>query len=211
MKKIVISFLLIILTVLLVSCTNKKPSLEQVEKEINDGTLTVDDAYKRGWVDDKWVENYNKEKEKNTIDASDKLKSNMLDDFETTTIDNNKFTKDNLSKVTYIAFINPTSKEGQEAYNVLQDAHDEIITGSGDALIVTTTKEGTSLYKNCKYPVIYYNKSMETALGKLTEMVHTDGFSGSWNGNGAFLSAWNIKITKDTLINSMKSIVDMVK
>lgn len=210
MKKIITSFLIIISIVLLSSCSNNKPSLEQVEREINDGTLTVEDARKRGWVDDKWVENYNKEKQKNAIDASDKLKSNILEDFETTTIDNNKFTKDNLSQVTYIAFINPTSNTGKEAYNVLQDAHDEIIANSGDALIVTTTNEGIDLYKNSKFPIVYYNESMKNALGSLTNMVRIDSFSGAWNGNGAFLSAWNIKIEKEALINSVKSIVDML-
>lgn len=47
-----------LLTLSLAACGEKAPSLEEVEQAIEAGTLTVEDAQDKGWVDQAWVDDY---------------------------------------------------------------------------------------------------------------------------------------------------------
>ena len=46
------------MTLSLAACGEKAPSLEEVEQAIEAGTLTMEDALDKGWVDETWAENY---------------------------------------------------------------------------------------------------------------------------------------------------------
>ena len=47
-----------VMTLSLAACGEKAPSLEEVEQAIEAGTLTVEDALDKGWIDQTWVDNY---------------------------------------------------------------------------------------------------------------------------------------------------------
>ncbi|MFQ7401121.1 MAG: hypothetical protein ACLRNW_25580 [Neglectibacter sp.] len=47
-----------LLTLSLAACGEKAPSLEEVEQAIEAGTLTMEDALDKGWVDQAWVDDY---------------------------------------------------------------------------------------------------------------------------------------------------------
>lgn len=62
-----------LLTLSLAACGEKAPSLEEVEQAIEAGTLTVEDAQDKGWVDQAWVDGY---WEARTVPAVDKIEIN---------------------------------------------------------------------------------------------------------------------------------------
>lgn len=61
-----------VMTLSLVACGEKAPSLEEVEQAIEAGTLTMEDALDKGWVDETWAENYIGA---HSVPASDKMEA----------------------------------------------------------------------------------------------------------------------------------------
>ena len=196
-------------TLFLSSCASTTMSLEEVENAISDGILTAEDAFERGLVDEEWFNQYKIEKKNTEIASIKKTDSNVIGDFETTTIGGEIFTSDMLNEITYFAFINPSSKEGKQAFDVLDEHYGSIIENKGDILVINTSGQELDYLLNSKLKIINYNQSMIESLGHLNEMVKTDGFSGSWNVNGSFLSAWSIKIDSKAFVDNMKSIIEM--
>lgn len=211
MKKLFNMMLVAMLTFSLSACGSKKPSIDEVEKAINEGTVTVEDALSKGWVDEAWVEEYNEAQLSMSVPASDKLTSNMIGEYETTTQSGETFTNSNIEGLTFYAFINPESEAGKDAYSVLTENDEAIREAGGYVLVINTSTADTDLFADAKFPVVAYNDSMKTALGSLSDMVQEDGFSGSWNSKGAFLSAWNSKIDSDKLIDTISGLLEMIK
>ena len=56
----------------LAACGEKRPSQEDVEQSIEAGTLTIEDALDKGWVDQAWVDAYYEE---NSVPAASKTAS----------------------------------------------------------------------------------------------------------------------------------------
>ena len=205
MKKIITLLLISIIAVSFVACNHSQPTIEEVIASIEAGTLTMDDAVEKGYVDEQWVEDYYA---KNSVPAMDKSQSNMISEFETETLSGEMFTNDDLSDVTFIAFLNPNSEDAKEQYDILLETYDKVVASGADILIVSTSDEGTELFEDAQIQVVSYNDSIKSALGSLTEMVNEDGFIGSWNVNGAFMSAWNMKIEADGFIKTGTSMVE---
>lgn len=191
-------------------CGSTKMSLEEVENAISDGILTVEDAKEQGLVDEEWVAQYNAKQMDMSVPAVSKLEANNINHFTTTTIEGDAFESDTLNSITYYAFINPSSDEGKQAFEVLQENYDSIITGGGDVLIINTSNEAEEYLLDSKFTVINYNESMIEALGDLNEMVNVESFTGCWNANGSFISAWSLKIESTSFIETMHAIIDMV-
>ena len=205
MKKIITLLLICAIATSFVACGEKKPSEEDIIASIEAGTLTMDDALEKGYVDETWVEEYYAER---SVPAMDKSQSNMLSAFETETLDSETFTNEDLSPVTFIAFVNPTSEDAITQYNILVQAYDEVVESGADILVVNTSNEATDLFKDAKFKVVSYNESVKSALGSLLEMVNEDGFTGSWNVNDAFMSAWYMAVDLESFAQTGKSMVD---
>ena len=47
----------------LTACGEKRPSQEEVEQAIEAGTLTIEDALDKGWIDQAWVDAYQEEEQ----------------------------------------------------------------------------------------------------------------------------------------------------
>ena len=86
----------------LAACGEKRPSQEDVEQSIEAGTLTIEDALDKGWVDQAWVDAYYEE---NSVPAASKTESNMVGDFATTTLSGEAFTREQLGDVVFFAFL----------------------------------------------------------------------------------------------------------
>lgn len=195
---------------LLHGCGNNTLSDNEIEKAISEGVLSVEDAYERDLIDDEQFEMYSNEREATSIPAVNKKLSNKIGAFESTTMKGEPFTNDNLNEVTYFAFINPNAETGQKAYEVIENNYDSIIENGGDVLIVSIGIDELGLMNDSEITIIEYNESIIEALGDLTEMINLDGFSGAWNGSGAFLSAWHLKINEESLLETMTSILDLM-
>ena len=91
----------------LAACGEKRPSQEDVEQSIEAGTLTIEDALDKGWVDQAWVDAYYEE---NSVPAASKTESNMVGDFATTTLSGEAFTREQLGDVVFFAFLDPEAE-----------------------------------------------------------------------------------------------------
>ena len=187
MKNVIALLLASTIAVSLVACGQSKPTEDEVIAAIQAGTLTMQDAINKDYVDEQWAEDYY---EASAVPAPDKAEAYMVDDFETETIDGEVFTKSDLSPVTFISFLNPSTDEGKAQYKALDETYDEVISSGGDILVVNVSNEDSDLFKHSKFKVVSYNDSLKTALGTLSDMVNEHGAMGSWNVNGSFLSTW---------------------
>ena len=62
------------------ACGDKAPKQEEVEAAIRDGSLTVEDALDKGWIDQAWVDSC---MEESSVPAADKVAVNRVGRFET--------------------------------------------------------------------------------------------------------------------------------
>ena len=206
MKKIITLGLILTIAASFVGCGENKPTEEEVLTSIEAGTLTMEDALEKGYVDEQWIENYYAE---NSVPMVSKSESNLFLDFETKTLDGQIFTQKDLEPVTFIAFLNPTSQDAKDQYKVLQESYDDVVSNGADILVINISEEESELFADAKFEVVGYNESIKEAMGTLVEMVKEDGFIGAWNVNGAFLSSWSTVIEGDGFIETGKSMVEM--
>lgn len=96
-----------VLALAVTACGEKQPSQEEVEQAIEAGTLTVEDALDKGWIDQAWVEAY---QEENSVPAASKLETNMVGDFTTVTLSGEAFTREKLGDVVFFAFLDPNAE-----------------------------------------------------------------------------------------------------
>ena len=190
--------LAVVMTISLTACGEKDPSLEEVEQAIEAGTLTVEDALDKGWVDQAWVDGYI---EANSVPAGDKMEANKVEDFTTSTLDGMEFTKADLGGVVFFAFADPASEGVQEFYNALAQAHEGVTANGAGIVLCTKSEEGNELFADAPFPVILYNDSLKAAVGKNSGMIEDEEIlnTASWYVNGSFLSAWALVLDAEEL------------
>ena len=108
----------------LTACGEKQPSQEEVEQAIEAGTLTIEDALDKGWIDQAWVDAY---QEENSVPAASKMETNMVGDFTTTTLSGEEFTRDQLGAVVLFAFLDPDAEGTQTFYDALAEGYDGVV------------------------------------------------------------------------------------
>ena len=197
-----------VMTVALTACGEKKPSQEEVEQAIEAGTLTVDDALGKGWIDQTWVDAY---MEDNSVPASNKMEANEVADFTTTTLDGAEFTKDDLENVVLFAFADPADASTAEFFQNLVDAYGGVTANGASIVLCTKSEEGSDMFSDAPFPVILYNDSLKEAVGNNREMIEDEEVpnTASWCVNGSYFSAWISAVEAEELIESAASFVEM--
>lgn len=187
-----------ILTLSLTACGEKKPSLEEVEQAIDAGTLTMEDALDKGWVDEAWAENY---LEEHSVSASDKMEEYRVGDFTTIAVSGEEFTRGQVKDVTLFAFVDPETEEAASFFEEMQAAFSAVEkTGAGMVLCVKGEAH-TEQFDDAPFPVILLNDSLKEALGFNKETVEDPDMpnTASWYVNGSFLSAWMMVLSAESL------------
>lgn len=179
-----------------------------MEQAIEAGTLTVDDALEKGWIDQAWVDAYI---EDNSVPASNKMESNKVADFTTTTLDGEEFTRGDLENVVFFAFADPADPSASEFFQSLVDAYEGVTANGAGIVLCTKSEEGSDLFSDAPFPVILYNESLQEAVGNNRSMIEDEEVSttASWYVNGSFFSAWSMKIDAEDLVESAASFVKM--
>lgn len=200
--------LAVVMSLALTACGEEQPSREEVEQAIEAGTLTVDDALEKGWIDQAWVDSY---VEDNSVPASNKMEANKVADFTTTTLDGGEFTKSDLENVVFFAFVDPASPGAAEFFQNLVDAYEGVKANGAGIVLCTKSEEGSDLFAGAPFPVILYNDSLQEAVGNNREMIEGEELSNtaSWYMNGSFFSAWSSEVEAEDLIESAASFVEM--
>ena len=192
------------------ACGEKQPGREEVEQAIAAGTLTIEDALGRGWVDQAWVEDYY---QANSMPAISKTEANAVGDFTTTTLSGEEFTKEQMGDVLFFAFIDPASDEAQGFYDELAAGYEDVQKNGADILVCTTRENGNEMFADAPFPVILWNDSLKTALGVNSGMIGDPEVpnTASWYANGSFLSAWSSGADAKELAESAAAFTEMAK
>lgn len=192
----------------LTACGEKQPSQEEVEQAIEAGTLTIEDALEKGWIDQAWVDAY---QEEHSVPAASKMETNMVGDFTTTTLSGEEFTRDQLGDVVFFAFLNPNAEGTQTFYDALAEGYDGVAENGADIVVCTKSESGNELFAEAPFPVILYNDSLKAAIGGNSGMVEDEETpnTASWYVNGSFLSAWYSSVEGENLPASAASFVEM--
>ena len=192
------------------ACGEKQPSREEIEQAITAGTLTIEDALDRGWVDQAWVEDYY---QANSVPASSKTEANAVGNFTTTTLSGEEFTREQMGDVLFFAFIDPVSDEAQGFYDELTAGYQDVLENGADILVCTTRESGNEMFADAPFPVILWNDSLKTALGVNSGMIGDPEVpnTASWYANGSFLSAWSSGVDAKELGQSAAAFAEMAK
>lgn len=192
----------------LAACGEQQPSREEVEQAIEAGTLTVEDALDKGWIDQAWVDAY---QEENSVPAASKMETNMVGDFTTTTLSGEDFTQEQLGDVVFFAFLDPNAEGTQAFYNALAEGYDGVVENGADIVVCTKSESGNELFAEAPFPVILYNESLKAAIGGNSGMVEDEETpnTASWYVNGSFLSAWYSSVDAEELPASAAAFVEM--
>ena len=190
------------------ACGGSQPGLEEVEQAIEAGTLTIEDALDKGWIDQAWVDAY---QEENSVPAASKMETNMVGDFTTTTLSGEDFTREQLGDVVFFAFLDPNAEGTQAFYNALAEGYDGVVENGADIVVCTKSESGNELFAEAPFPVILYNDSLKAAIGGNSGMVEDEETpnTASWYVNGSFLSAWYSTVEGENLPASAASFVEM--
>ena len=172
-----------LLTLSLAACGEKAPSLEEVEQAIEAGTLTVEDAQDKGWVDQAWVE------------------INRVGEFTTTTLSGEPFTQEDLGHVLLFAFVDPASEDAGAFYDAMTAAWDGVQEAGAGMVLCLKGEDERGQFADAPFPVILYNDSLKEALGNNSGMVEDKDVpnTASWYVNGSFLSAWALVLDAEEL------------
>ena len=194
----------------LTACGEKQPSQEEVEQAIEAGTLTIEDALDKGWVDQAWVNAF---QEKNSVPAASKMETNMVGDFTTATLSGEEFTREQLGDVVFFAFLDPSAEETQAFYDALTTSYDSVVENGADIVVCTKSEAGSELFAGAPFPVILYNDSLKAAIGSNSSMAEDEEMpnAASWYVNGSFLSAWYSTVDGEDLPESAAAFVEMSK
>ena len=192
----------------LTACGEKQPSQEEVEQAIEAGTLTIEDALDKGWIDQAWVDAY---QEENSVPAASKMETNMVGDFTTTTLSGEDFTREQLGDVVFFAFLDPNAEGTQTFYDTLAEGYDGVVENGADIVVCTKSESGNELFAEAPFPVILYNDSLKAAIGGNSGMVEDEETpnTASWYVNGSFLSAWYSSVDAEELPASAAAFAEM--
>lgn len=195
MKKIVTILLSSMVVFSLVGC-NSVPSEEKIKAALEDGTITVEDAKSKGWINDSWIkENFEQ------IEAKSKIY--LFDPFETTYLDGTPASSTLIEGKMCLVFFNTQEEETMDKLKAYDDAYDDMMALGIPTIGIITDKNVDGANEEIsamKFPIIVYNEEMKTSLKDYSEMLDKDVVS-VFTKEGGFYSAWYTKGEKEDLLS----------
>lgn len=192
----------------LAACGSQKPSLDEVEQAIEDGSLTVEDAVDRGLVTQEWADEYVQQQ---SVPAASKTEAGAIGEFSTTTLSGEEFTREQLADVTLFVFLDPADPDAETFYQALADGYEGVKENGAEILVCTKSEDGNELFEDAPFPVIHYNDSLKAAVENHKEMIEGMPNTASWCVNASFYSAWFSAVEAEELADDAASFVDMQK
>ena len=195
-----------VLALSLSACGKKEPGTAEIEQAIGAGTLTIEDALNKGWVDEAWVETY---LETHSVPASDKIEAYRVGDFTTTTITGEEFTQAQVQDVTLFAFVDPETEGALSFFEEMCAAAPAVEEAGAGLLLCVKGTTPTDLFSGAPFPVILLNDSLQNAMGFNSETVEDPDLlnTASWYVSGTFLSSWYASLTREGLAEDARTFV----
>ena len=194
MKKLIALLLSATMVFSLVGCGGT-PSDEKIKAALDDGTITVEDAKAKGWIDDEWVKaNFEQ------IDAGSKI--HLFTAFDTTYLDGTPVSSDIIAGKMCLVFFDTAQEDVAEKLKVYNDACDELGKLGTPVLGIVLDENLEAAKENLtdiKFPILVFNDEMQKSLADYSELLDEDVVS-VFTKDGGFYTAWNSKETADELV-----------
>lgn len=203
MKKIITKTLSLLLVFSLVGCSSA-PSNEKIKAALEDGTITVEDAKAKGWIDDQWIEENFKQ-----LDAKSKIY--LLDPFETTYLDGTPASSELIEGKMCLVFINELVDGTMEKLDTFNSAYEEMETCGVPILGIVSGDIDKDMAKekltDMGFPIIIRNEDMQRSLelSGFDDMLDYDVVS-VFTKDGGIYTAWQNSVTTEGLITYAKEL-----
>ncbi|GEM_PF-3039017 len=183
-KRFVTGILTSLLIFSLAGC-NSSPSDEKIKAALENGTISVEDAKSKGWINDEWIKKYFK-----PIHASSKIY--LFEQFQTTYLDGTPTPKNVICGKMHVAFFNSKSAKAMEQIKILNSVYEDFRKYDIPVLGVVLDEDldgARTRLKDVKFPLIVYNKEMKKSLEQYADFLKSD-YSSVWTKEGGFYTAW---------------------
>lgn len=202
MKKMMTMLLSATLVFSLTGCSTT-PSDEKIKDALAEGTITVEDAKSRGWINDEWIKaNYQ------PIEAKSKIY--LFEPFETTYLDGSPASSTIIEGTMCLVFFNTEQANTLEKLKVYNEVSDQMKELGVPILGIITDKDVSAAKEklsDIKFPVIVYNEAMLEVFEGYDEIIQQDVVS-VFTKNGGFYSAWRNGETTESLLSYAKDEAD---
>lgn len=203
MKKTAVLCCALALSLSLTACGGR-PSDEKIKEALDQGTITVEDAKAKGWIDEEWIEENFEQ-----IEAQSKVY--LFDPFETTYLDGTPVTSDVIHDTMCLVFFDTSKEEIMEKLLPFQEARagmEEVGVPLLGIVTDTDLDAARERLKEIDFPVIVYNDEMKEAMSDFSGMIES-GLTANFTHSGGFYSAWYSEATADDLVATAQAFANM--
>lgn len=148
-----------LIVVAMAGCSSS-PSEEEIMSALEKGTITVEDAKSKGWIDDAWIE-----KHFEPVEAKSKIY--LLDPFDTTYLDGTPASSQLIEGTMCLVFFNSTVDGSIDTLKEISKISEQMKQLGVPVLAIITDHDvdaARASLPELKFPVIVYNEEMEKSF-----------------------------------------------
>lgn len=202
MKKTTVAVFTTLLGLSLAGCSSV-PSDEKIKTALEDGTITIEDAKEKGWINDEWIEaNFE------PIKAGSKIY--LFDSFQTTYLDGTPASSELIEGKMCLVFFNTTKEGTMDKLKVFNEICEEMETIGVPILgiIIDEQPEAAKEKLNdIKFPILVYNEEMQKSFAQYSDLIDSHVVF-IFTKEGGFYTAWNTRVDSESLLDSARGLAD---
>lgn len=179
------------------------PSDEKIMSALERGTITVEDAKSKGWIDDAWIEAHFE-----PIEAKSKIY--LFDPFETTYLDGTPASSTLIEGTMCLVFFDSTVDGSVDTLIEISGVSEQMKQLGVPVLGIITDKDldaAREVLPELDFPVIVYNEEMQASLGYDKDLFEPDIVS-VFTKEGGIYSAWSSDCSAAALLGSAEGMAD---
>lgn len=199
--KTIISILMAGLLAVSAAGCGSVPSDSELERALEAGTITAEDAKSKGWIDDAWLEEHFP-----PVEAGSKIQT--FPPFETTYLDGAPASSQLIQGTMCLVFFDSTQGDTVEKLRKISGISGEMTRLGVPVLGIITDKnpEGArEVLLDLDFPVIVYNDEMRASLELYDDMIG-DSMISVFTKGGGFYSAWSIDCSASALLDGAEDL-----
>lgn len=191
-----------LLVVAMAGCSSS-PSEEEIMSALEKGTITVEDAKSKGWIDDAWIE-----KHFEPVEAKSKIY--LLDPFDTTYLDGAPASSQLIEGTMCLVFFNSTVDSSIDTLKEISKISEQMKQLGVPVLGIITDHDvdtARASLPESKLPVIVYNEEMEKSFDFYKDLIE-DNVVSVFTKDGGIYSAWNNDCSAEGLLDAAEGIAN---
>ena len=190
------------LVVTVAGCSST-PSEAEIVSALEKGTITVEDAKSKGWINDEWIEEHFQ-----PIEAGSKI--HLFDPFDTTYLDGTPASSELIAGTMCLVFFDSTAEENVDKLKEISDISDQMKQAGAPVLGIITDSNldaARASLPELKFPVIVYNEEMQKSLDVYKDITK-DNVVSVFTKDGGIYSAWNRDCSAEELLDTAEEIAN---